>query len=223
VQGTLPPAQPKQDRAKRTREQILAAAARVFERQGYAATRLEDIGADAQVTKGALYFHFRSKADLARAVMDAHHARWGEIVREVASRGADPLTTVVALSFAVAANFRTNEIARAGVRLGNEYRLIDAELPTPFVGWVARLTELIERAQAEALVTAGLDCGAAARAVVAGYFGLQEMSARLSGGKDVAERLREWWRLFLPAITDADHARVLLGHVTDRGTIQEPG
>ena len=220
---TVGPAEPKQERAKRTREQILAAAARTFEEVGYTAARLEDIARDAQVTKGALYFHFRSKADLALAVLEAHHARWGEIAREVSGYGADPLTTVVALSFAVGANFRSNQIARAGVRLGNEHRAIDVELPTPFVGWVSRLTELLEAARTQGLLAAGVDAAAAARAIVAAYFGAQEMSARLAGGRDLARRLREWWQLFLPALTDERTAAAVLGRVSDRGTLRVPG
>ena len=216
---TVRPAEPKQERARRTREQILAAAAQTFEDVGYTAARLEDIARDAEVTKGALYFHFRSKTDLALAVLEAHHARWGELVREVAGYGADPLTTVVALSFAVGANFRTNQIARAGVRLGNEHRAIDAELPTPFVGWVTRLTELLEAARTHGLLRDGVDPAAAARAIVAAYFGAQEMSARLAGGRDLAGRLREWWQLFLPALTDPERAAAVLARVSDRGTL----
>ena len=217
------PAEPKQERARRTREQILAAAAQTFEDVGYTAARLENIARDAQVTKGALYFHFRSKTDLALAVLEAHHARWGEIVREIAGYGADPLTSVVALSFAVGANFQTNHIARAGVRLGNEHRAIDAQLPTPFVGWVGRLTDLLEAARAQGLVLAGVDCAAAARAIVAGYFGVQEMSARLEDGRDVADRLREWWQLVLPALTEPERAADVLARVSDRGTLSAAG
>ena len=46
----VPPAEPKQERARRTREQILAAAAQTFEDVGYTAARLENIARDAQVT-----------------------------------------------------------------------------------------------------------------------------------------------------------------------------
>lgn len=211
--------EPRQERAKRTREQILVAAARTFEQTGYTAARLDHIARDATVTKGALYFHFRSKADLARAVMEAHHARWVEVVGEVGAAGADPLTTLVALSFAVAANFRTNGIARAGVRLGNEYRLIDAELPRPFVGWITRLSGYLTDAREQELVRAEVDPTAAARVIVAAYFGIQEMSARLADGRDLASRLREFWQLFLPALTDDGRARALLERVSDTGTL----
>lgn len=56
-------------RAQR-REQILAAATKAFARNGFAATSLEDIAAEAGVTRVILYRHFESKTDLYQAVLD---------------------------------------------------------------------------------------------------------------------------------------------------------
>jgi AcrR family transcriptional regulator len=52
------------------REQILAAATRAFARAGFAATGLDDIAAEAGITRVILYRHFESKADLYQAVLD---------------------------------------------------------------------------------------------------------------------------------------------------------
>ena len=52
------------------REQILDAATRAFARAGFAATGLDDVAAEAGVTRVLLYRHFDSKADLYRAVLD---------------------------------------------------------------------------------------------------------------------------------------------------------
>lgn len=59
-------------RLRRTarREQILAAATRTFARSGFAATSLDDVAAEAGVSRVILYRHFESKADLYRAVLD---------------------------------------------------------------------------------------------------------------------------------------------------------
>jgi AcrR family transcriptional regulator len=56
-------------RAQR-REQILAAATRAFARGGFAATGLDDIAAEAGITRVILYRHFDSKTDLYQAVLD---------------------------------------------------------------------------------------------------------------------------------------------------------
>jgi AcrR family transcriptional regulator len=56
-------------RAQR-REQILAAATTAFARTGFAATSLDDIAAEAGVTRVILYRHFESKTDLYQAALD---------------------------------------------------------------------------------------------------------------------------------------------------------
>ncbi|GAA4032490.1 hypothetical protein GCM10022247_66900 [Allokutzneria multivorans] len=56
-------------RAQR-REQILAAATKAFSRTGFAATSLEDIAAEAEVSRMILYRHFESKGELFRAALD---------------------------------------------------------------------------------------------------------------------------------------------------------
>ncbi|NAS25843.1 TetR family transcriptional regulator [Herbidospora sp. NEAU-GS84] len=61
-------------RAER-REQILDAATRAFARNGFADTGLDDIAAEAELTRAMLYRHFESKADLYRAVLDRSCAR----------------------------------------------------------------------------------------------------------------------------------------------------
>ena len=48
------------------RDQLLDAAARVFARQGYEGTRIQDIVAEAGLSTGAVYGRFRSKNELLR-------------------------------------------------------------------------------------------------------------------------------------------------------------
>jgi AcrR family transcriptional regulator len=61
--------------AAETRERLLLAAADVFAQRGYDGTRVADIAAAADVSSGALYAHFRSKADLLVAALRTHGRR----------------------------------------------------------------------------------------------------------------------------------------------------
>lgn len=68
-------------RAQR-REQILAAATTAFARNGFAATGLDDIAAEAGITRVILYRHFDSKTDLYQAVLDRFCAVLSDHVAE---------------------------------------------------------------------------------------------------------------------------------------------
>lgn len=63
------PRRTKQD-AERTRARILDMAEREFQRRGVSRTSLEQIARAAGVTRGAVYWHFRNKADLFNAMLN---------------------------------------------------------------------------------------------------------------------------------------------------------
>lgn len=70
------------------RASILAAAARAFAHEGYAATSMEDVAAEAGVTKLIVYRHFESKEELYRAILEGVSTRLRqEFLREL---NADP-------------------------------------------------------------------------------------------------------------------------------------
>jgi AcrR family transcriptional regulator len=52
------------ERTEETRRKLLAAAERIFARDGFEAARLEDIAAGAGYTRGAFYANFQSKEDI---------------------------------------------------------------------------------------------------------------------------------------------------------------
>ena len=84
------------EHASDTRIALIAAARRLFAAQGYDETGTEQIVADARVTRGALYHHFRDKADLFRAVMaeDAGSVAQRLIDEQLASESPSPLAEI---------------------------------------------------------------------------------------------------------------------------------
>jgi TetR/AcrR family acrAB operon transcriptional repressor len=74
--------------AEQTRKRILDTAERVFLKKGVSHTSLDDVAASAGVTRGAIYWHFKNKADLFDAMMQ----RVSLPMEEMAARvGADDL------------------------------------------------------------------------------------------------------------------------------------
>lgn len=70
---------------ERTRQRLLDAAGQRFERDGYFGTSLAQIAADADLTKGAVYANFESKADLFQAVRQDWSLRGLRGLRELAA------------------------------------------------------------------------------------------------------------------------------------------
>lgn len=76
--------------AEMRREQLLAAAHRLFADRGYRETSIDDIARKAGLTKGAVYFHFRSKEEVLEALMKRVWARAHDILEGHLPRQAQP-------------------------------------------------------------------------------------------------------------------------------------
>src|SRR4051812_28323580 len=66
----------KQERAARTRVEILEAAITLFARRGFLATTMAELAKAIRMTPGALYWHFPTKEDLLLAAIDELHQRY---------------------------------------------------------------------------------------------------------------------------------------------------
>lgn len=81
--------------AHKTRSAILEAAETLFLRQGVAHTSLEQIARQAGVTRGAVYWHFRNKADLFHAMLSQVRLPAEQIVQRV--KLCDPENPIIGL------------------------------------------------------------------------------------------------------------------------------
>lgn len=95
-----------EDRTRATTAALLRAAERLFGRDGYETTQLDDIAARAGVTKGALYHHFPAgKSALFEAVVLTLQARLTAAMDEAARNASGPedLKRVLDVYFQIAA------------------------------------------------------------------------------------------------------------------------
>lgn len=70
-----------------TRATLLKTALSVFSAKGYAATTLDDVAKAAKVTRGAIYWHFKSKADLYNTLVEEFSARGSVVVQQAVAEG----------------------------------------------------------------------------------------------------------------------------------------
>ncbi len=81
----------RQPKARDTRERLIAAALEVFAATGYTAASVDDIVTRAGVTRGAFYYYFTGKDDIAR---DLHAELWDRIA-SLAQEAFDPALDTV--------------------------------------------------------------------------------------------------------------------------------
>jgi TetR/AcrR family transcriptional repressor of nem operon len=164
-------------RSDTTREQILRAAAHQFAQRPYYAVGLDDILADAQLTKGAMYFHFRSKHALALAIVDEQTVRSGAAVQELFTRKLSGLETLIDVSFLTAMADISEDVTRAAFNLLESVGRTEKLQERLLGGWIEMLGEIAGRGIREGDIVDRADPEDIGRLLVSIYMGLRQASS----------------------------------------------
>ncbi len=194
----------KQERALQTRQTVLAAAAQMFADHGFPSVTIMQVAEHAQVTKGAVYFHFANKEALAQAVVDEFYRRLPVIVAPPLTRGLPPLRAINEVLHLTALAFKDDLVIQAGARLQIERSYINAELPPPFTAFEAMIEDLFTQADEEGALQCRLSPAGYARVLVAAFFGAQHISWVQCNRTDIVDRVREIIEVVIP--TEADQS-----------------
>ncbi|MEV8536825.1 ScbR family autoregulator-binding transcription factor [Streptomyces sp. NPDC051211] len=194
----------KQERALRTRQALLRAAAEVFDEHGFSGASINKILERAGVTAGAVYFHFKSKEGLARAVIleqagDLHFPA-----------GQGGLGHLVDMTQYLAVEMQHNVLLRAGVKLAVEQGESGLQEFTIYEWWIDRFRQELTVARERGQLLPDVDEEEFARVLVGAYTGTQVMSRISAGHADLPERIAVMWRYLLPGIATPE-ARAELG------------
>ena len=104
----------KQDISTPTKERILAAAQNHFAKAGFDAARLQDIASDAGITRPSLLYHFSTKEDLYRLVVERTFEQLLGLLSEV-TIGDDDFSSVIENLVTTYVTFLENNPYVAGV------------------------------------------------------------------------------------------------------------
>ena len=111
-----------------TRATVLKAALAVFSAKGFAATTLDDVAKAAKVTRGAIYWHFKSKADLYNTLVQELSARGATVVQQAVSEGGTFIEMLRRIFVRLCAVVEDDKEARAVMELGLFKTGLDPEL-----------------------------------------------------------------------------------------------
>lgn len=192
-------------RADTTRQQILRAAARQFAQRSYHDVGLDDILADAELTKGAMYFHFRSKHALALAVIEEQLTVARAGVGELIGRNLSGLETLIDIGYWLAVEDINSDPARAVLQLLPVVGVAEGLQDEVLADATRALTRVAERAAAEGDLLAERDPQDAARLLIWLYLGVRQ-SADLDRPEQFLGWLEKSWVLALPTLVPAEKA-----------------
>ncbi|MER7181900.1 TetR family transcriptional regulator [Streptomyces hyaluromycini] len=184
----------KQSRAQRTHELLMDSAAAEFVLHGFAGTNLSDVVARTRLTKGALYGHFASKAELAEELGRRFEKAWGELL---SSAGFSPRELVIGL----ARRMDDDVQFAAGLRLTTDAARGDRRDPAPLGELRGHLEDLIQEARREGQIGAGHQPELLARFAVALLMGAcsNRWTAQGRGG-GLEAQVSEMWDVVAPVL-----------------------
>jgi TetR/AcrR family transcriptional regulator, transcriptional repressor for nem operon len=164
-------------RSDTTRDQILRSAAHQFAQRPYYAVGLDDILAEAQLTKGAMYFHFRSKHALALAIVDEQIIRSDAAIKDLLTRKLSGLETLIDVSYLIAIGDITQDVTRAAFNLLESVGRTEKLQERLLHGWIELLGEITGRGIREGDIVDHGDPEDIGRLLVSIYMGLRQASS----------------------------------------------
>ncbi|MFD6620079.1 ScbR family autoregulator-binding transcription factor, partial [Streptomyces albidoflavus] len=158
-----------QERAARTQTALIRSAAEMFERYGYEKANLNDISSGAGVSRGALHFHFESKAEVAAAVERAAAHTLRRTMDDVPAQETSALQGLADLSHQLVHLLLWDVVVRAGFLLSCE---AGTRVRTDLcLEWRSYVHGLVARAADEEALAPDVSQEGAVKAVVAATVG----------------------------------------------------
>ncbi|MFE2850144.1 TetR family transcriptional regulator [Streptomyces lavendulae] len=153
------------DRAKWTRERILSAAGEVFMRNGFEGAKITEITQLANVAKGAFYYHFQDKKDLAAAILESTLQVDGLVEQEI------KLQEVVDTGMILGYKIPRDPKIMAALRLSLTHEARN-DYGTPWPDWIKFNTAQLKEAQRLGQIGHDVDATDQAHQIAATWSGL---------------------------------------------------
>jgi AcrR family transcriptional regulator len=209
--------------AFRRQQEVISAAARLFQAQGYEATSIQDIADELGILKGSLYYYIDTKEDLLFAIIQEVHETALEGLE--ASRAVDGNALVKIRTFVLnQVRHIASHVERAGVFF-QDFRSLSEDRRKLIIEerdiYERFLRELIEQGQRESVICPDLDPKFATLAIL-GTFNWMYQWYRPSGERTPDEIATIFADFLLPTLA-CDPATHTPGHHSAIGVLDGAG
>jgi AcrR family transcriptional regulator len=194
----------RQARSEATRQKIIDSAVELINEIGYPAAGLADIIDRAELTKGALYYHFDSKEALASAIIEAGGGKVIDAFVAAGRPGSPAMENLIHGVFMVGDTIGNDVIAAAASRLLRTFGGFNPTAKRTYGRFLEELTGRVEAAVAEGDLRSDPEPETIARTIFGTMLGAELLSAALSDGKDLGQQMAGAWEVLLPAIAQPD-------------------
>jgi len=177
-----------QARAVRTREAIIAVAARHFDTDGYGDTSMNTIAHAGNFAKGAMYYHFLSKEAIGNQLLSDWKRTVDETIADApaGSTSSTAAAKITAIFTSLARQITEDINLRAGMKLTLEPALDNVD---GFAHWVDTISKIVDTAISTGEIPDTPTTHRLAWNLCAGTVGAAHASASLADDIDLATRI----------------------------------
>jgi len=194
----------RQSRSEVTRRKIIDSAVDLINEIGYPAAGLADIIERAELTKGALYYHFDSKEALATVIIEEGMTLLLNVFQAARDSGPRALESVIIGTFAASDLLATDRTARAATRLLRTFDGLNPVSKFAYQNFIDQFTTDMVAAAEQGDLRTDVRPEEVTETLVTSILGIEVLSSALANRSDMRERFGRVWNVVLPAIVTGD-------------------
>ncbi|BBY29085.1 ScbR family autoregulator-binding transcription factor [Mycolicibacterium sediminis] len=194
----------RQARSEATRRRIIDSAIDLINEIGYPAAGLADIIERAELTKGALYYHFDSKEALATTIIEEGATTVLDAFRAAGRSSSPAMENIVHGLFVVTDVLGTDRVAQAAGRLLRTFGGFNPAAKQTYATLLDEMTRLTTSAITEGDLRDDIDPEDASNAIIGALLGAELLSSALADSTDLRVRFGKVWAVMLPALISED-------------------
>jgi AcrR family transcriptional regulator len=215
----------RQARSEATRRRIIESAVDLINEIGYPAAGLADIIERADLTKGALYYHFDSKEAVATAIIEEGVETVVAAFRSAGRSNSPAMENLVHGVFVVADAVNGDSVAQAASRLLRTFGGFNPAAKATYGILHDELGQRVAAAVEEGDLRSDIDADSISMTILSAMLGAELISSALADGQDLRRRFAMNMQILLPAIVQEEslaYYREFLARQTMRNPPSDP-